>query len=99
MAALSADLSFEEWLQLVFGSPSNADYEAKPDGDDFWLIRDYPNLGVAYVTQVLEAHEGQRQRDVDQSIALVPFPCRRYICPNHGDGQGESTTTREQSVA
>ena len=23
-------------------------------------------------------------RDVDQPICIVPFPCGRYVCPNHG---------------
>ena len=37
--------------------------------------------------------------DVGQPIGLVPFPCGRYVCPNHGDDQGESATTCEPSVA
>ena len=37
--------------------------------------------------------------DVDQPIALVPLPCGRYVCPNHGDDPGESAAACEPSVA
>ena len=37
--------------------------------------------------------------DVDQPIGVVPFPCGRYACPNHGDDRGESAATCEPSVA
>ena len=37
--------------------------------------------------------------DVDQPIGIVPFPCGRYVCPNHGEDQDEPVTTREPSVA
>ena len=40
-----------------------------------------------------------RVSDVDQAIGIVPFPCGRYVCPNHEDDQGESGTTCEPSVA
>ena len=36
--------------------------------------------------------------DIDQPIGLVPFPCGRYVCPNHGDAQGEPATTCGPSV-
>ena len=39
-----------------------------------------------------------RVSDVDQPIGIVPFPCGRYVCPNHGDDQAESTTVCEPSV-
>jgi hypothetical protein len=38
-------------------------------------------------------------RDVDQPIGSVPFPCGRYVCPNHGDDSGESVASCEQWVA
>jgi hypothetical protein len=38
-------------------------------------------------------------RDVDQPIGIVPFPCGRYVCMNHGDDQDVSTTACESSVA
>ena len=37
--------------------------------------------------------------DVDQPIGIVPFPCGRYVCPNHRDDQGEPVTSCEPSVA
>jgi len=37
--------------------------------------------------------------DIDQPIGIVPFPCGGYVCPNHGDDQGETATTCEPSVA
>ena len=37
--------------------------------------------------------------DVDQPIAIVPFPCGRYVCPNHGDDGAESAAACEPSVA
>ena len=37
--------------------------------------------------------------DIDQPIGIVPLPCGRYVCPNHGDDQGKSETACEPSVA
>ena len=38
-------------------------------------------------------------RDFDQPIGIVPFPCGRYVCPNHGDEEAGPATTCEPSVA
>jgi hypothetical protein len=37
--------------------------------------------------------------DVDQPIGIVPFPCGRYVCPNHEDGSDEAMPACEPSVA
>ena len=37
--------------------------------------------------------------DVDQPIGIAPFPCGRYVCPNHGDDEGDAAKTCELSVA
>jgi hypothetical protein len=30
-----------------------------------------------------QAFEYWSVRDIDQPIGIVPFPCGRYVCPNH----------------
>jgi hypothetical protein len=46
-----------------------------------------------------EALEYWSARNVDEPIGIVPFPCGRYVCPNHKDDEGASATTCEPSVA
>jgi hypothetical protein len=46
-------------------------------------------------TADLEALDYWGVGHVDQSIRIAPFPCGRYVCPNHDDDETELESTGE----
>jgi hypothetical protein len=55
-----------------------------------------PNSDTASVDAILDYWDVS---DIDQPIGIVPFPCGRYVCPNHGEDAGESEPMCEPWVA
>lgn len=57
MAALPRDISFERWIEFVFGCAEDFEDVDEPSGGDWWNEKQNPALAVAHLTRLLQNPE------------------------------------------